>query len=209
MTEEKKKQIKICSGLTSLLLIAIISIISVMMFSADYSAIIRTSEKKYFRARNLFICGNVMISMKGAETSNNMRFTSEEDDYSLSILSMSEIGLIHIIPEAAEDIDGDLAAPSKYLGRYSVEVQGHIGTLYLKATRKRVYGTIRFPKWGTGAYQRLKAVKIKNGSISFIRSANSVEETRRLGANRYFTQRFYGKYSSSGRTIKGRFTNAR
>ena len=88
-------------------------------------------------------------------------------------------------------------------------VQGHRGVLYLREKNNKLHGTIRFPKWGNGAVEYLRSVSIGDGRIKFTRSANSAKEINRLGANYYFTQRFYGKYSASGNKIEGNFFNDR
>jgi len=211
MTEEKKrdrKKLIYCISLTAAILIIFPLFLTLL---SPYTAIVEDIEGNYYRAKNIFICGNFMLSRRDPESSakKSEALKAEPALYSLSFRPMFEIRNIEIIPGPDEDSESDGVVDPRYLGRYNVLVQGHRGVLYLREKDGRLYGTVRFPGWGKGAVEYIRSVRIGNGRIQFIRSANSAKEIKRLGANYYFTQRFYGSYSKSGKKIEGYFINDR
>ena len=211
MTEDKKKDRKkliYCISLAAAVLIIFPCIITIL---SSYTVIVEDRDGNFYKARNVFICGNTMLSMRDPESSakKSDALKAEPDSYSLNCRSMLEIRNIEIIPGPDDDSETEGAVDPKYLGRYNVIVQGHSGVLYLREKDEKLYGSMRFPKWGKGAVEYLRGVRISNGKIRFTRSANSSKEINRLGANYYFTHRFYGTYSKSGKKIEGYFINDR
>jgi hypothetical protein len=211
MTEEKKKDRKkliYCISLAAAVLIIFPCIITVF---SSYTVIVEDRDGNYYRAKNILILGNSMISRRDPESSvkKSDALKAEPASYSLSYRSMMEIRNIEIIPGPDEDSEIEGIVDSRYLGRYNVIVQGHSGVLYLREKDGKLYGSMRFPKWGKGAVEYLRRVRISYGKIRFTRSANSSKEIKRLGANYYFTHRFYGTYSKSGKKIEGYFINDR
>lgn len=211
--EEKKKK-SICRTVLLLLAIVIFLLIAIPFFnviSSSYSVIIKDRELNYYRAGNVFICGSIIICKRGAESAREKTMLPPGDRaaYSYIILSMNDI----ISIEIEQNIDTETAEiPSvnpQYLGRYRILLQGHEGVMVLGVSKERVYGTVRFPKWGRGAVEYLKGVKISGGGLRFTRSAATSDEIKRLGANYLFTQKFSGSYSSAGKVIKGFMTNDR
>ncbi len=211
MTEEKKrnrKKLIYCISLSAAVLIILPCIITVF---SSYTAIVEDRDGNFYRAKNILILGNSIISRRDPESSPKKSDTlkAEPASYSLSYRSMNEIRNIEIFPGPDEDSEIEGAVDAKYLGRYNVIVQGHPGILFLREKDGKLSGTMRFPKWGKGAVEYLRGVRIDNGKIRFTRSANSAKEIKRLGANYYFTHRFYGTYSKSGNKIEGYFINDR
>lgn len=209
MTENKKERKKLIYIISLIIAVFIVLPLSMTMF-ASYTAIVEDLDGNYYKAKNIFICGNILISRKNSESSvkKSEVLQAEPAAYSWSFRSMSEIRNIEIIPRP-DDSETTGAVDPMYLGRFDVVVQGHAGVLYLREKDDKLYGTIRFPKWGKGAVEYLRGVNIGNGRIQFSRSANAVKEINRLGANYYFTQKFYGTYSASGKKIEGHFINDR
>ncbi len=176
------------------------------LFTADKYALVRKSDGKYFYAKKILVIGNSMISfssetISGKKTGN---FIPDDIEYSFAVSSLDTIQSITFkdnIPDA------DLNTNKKYLGKYTITVQGHRGTLMLYIKDNKLYGYVKFPSWGKGAYEYLKSLSIKNGRIFFVRSANTAKEMTRLGANRFFTQKFSGEYNNNGKKIDGFFRN--
>jgi len=183
----------------------------VKVINSSYSVIIKDRGLNYYRGSNLFVCGNTIIVKKDTESVKEKSALSELNPERLSytILSMNDILSIEIVYD--EDIvEADiLPVPPQYLGRYKINLQGHEGILVLGVSKERVYGSVKFPGWGKGAVEYLKAVRVSSSGVRFTRSASTPEEIRRLGANYLFKQNFSGNYSSSGKIIKGIMTNDR
>lgn len=211
MTEEKKRdRKKIIFGILLISAILIILPLFIIMLTS-YTVIVEERDGRFYKGKNLFICGNTLILRRdpGSAAKKADAVKSDPSSYSLSFRSMNEIRNIEIIPRVEEEEEQQGTVDPKYLGRYNVIVQGHPGILFLREKDGKLYGTMRFPEWGKGAVEYLRGVRINNGKIQFTRSANSDKEIRRLGANYFFTQRFYGTYSASGRKIEGHFINNR
>lgn len=214
MAEDKsKKNIKkAILFAAAILLLLIAGVFPVFMsLTSSYTVIVEDRDKNFYKGKNLFICGNTMILRRdpAAALKKADAVKSEPSSYRLSFRSMNEIRNIEIIPDPDDEEGIQGTVDPKYLGRYNVLVQGHPGVLFLREKDGKIYGTVRFPRWGNGAVEYLKGVQIADGKIRFTRSANSQQEIRRLGANYFFTQRFYGTYSASGRKIEGHFFNDR
>jgi hypothetical protein len=212
MDEKKRKLFTLILLLTlSAAVIILITLPLVKVINSSYSVIIKDKNMNYFRAGNLFICGNTIICRRDSESVQDRAMIPEEDRsrYSYKILSMQEIISIEILQdEDAAQIELSAVNP-RYLGRYKILLQGHEGILVLGVSKDRIYGTVRFPQWGKGAVEYLKGVRISSGEVRFLRSASTPEEIKRLGANYLFKQKFSGTYSSTGKVIKGFMINDR
>jgi hypothetical protein len=174
---------------------------------ARYDAMVKDTSGNFYRARALFIAGNLFICSR--DSSN---YTTKQDALkaasagrSLSVVSMNGIEFIEI--SGKEDTGPALGAwqPSlkDYIGDYTVNAAGNHGYLSLRAGGGYLYGTIRFPNWGRGGTEYLKNVGIANGKLYFTRSVTTQQELRRLGANAYFIQQYSGEYLRSGNLIRG------
>ncbi len=211
--EKKRKDIlmRIALILLSASLIFLIVLPIVKVTTSSYSVIIKDKELNYFRGGNLFICGNTIIVKRDSESVKDKASLPELNigRFYYTALSMNNIISIEIIQE--EDIaEADiLPVPPQYLGRFKIQLQGHEGILVLGVSKDRIYGSVRFPGWGKGAVEYLKGVRISSGGVRFTRSASTPAEIKRLGANYLFKQNFSGRYSSSGKVIKGIMTNDR
>ena len=205
----REKHMRITVVILSILLAGMVIIPVIRTAFTSYKGLVLDNEGSYFLARNIHICGETLICRKSSFTSKKKgaALSDETGTFSLSILPVNNIKSIEFIPDEEDPEDGDLNAA--YLGRYKINVQGHDGTLVLYEKNGRVYGTVRFRTWANGATEYLKGIKISGKTIRFTRSATTLKEMRRLGANNLFTQRFYGTYSASGKKIYGHFTNDR
>jgi len=212
MDDKKKKMYTLIILLTlSAAVIFLITLPVVKVLNSSYSVIIKDKNMNYFRAGNLFICGNTIICKKDSESVQDRTMIPEEDRsrYSYKILSMQEIISIEILQDEDAAVIELSDVNPQYLGRYKIQLQGHEGILVIGVSKDRIYGTVRFPQWGKGAVEYLKGVRISSGEVRFLRSASTPEEIKRLGANYLFKQKFSGTYSSSGKVIKGIMINDR
>ncbi len=212
--DKKKKDVlnKVALILLSVSLIFLIALPIVKVMTSSYTVIIHDKDLNYYRGGNLFICGSTIIVKRDSESVKNKTSLPSPDSgrFYYTILSMDNIISIEIIQEEDDEDKEILPVPVQYLGRYKIILQGHEGILVLGVSKKQqVYGSLRFPGWAKGAVEYLKGVRISSGGVRFTRSASTPEEIRRLGANYLFKHNFSGKYSSSGKVIKGIMTNDR
>ena len=210
--EEKKKKLagRIVPGLLVLSLALLIALPIVKVLTSSYTVIIKDRDMNYYRAKNLFICGNTVLCTRDPESSKDRSIIPEENrlGYYFRILSIKDIVSIEIVEN--ESMEDEIAAVNpQYLGRYKIQLQGHEGILLLGVSKERVYGTVKFPQWGKGAVETLKGLRINSKGVRFLRSASTPEEMKRLGANYLFKQKFDGTYQSSGKVIKGYMINDR
>ena len=201
-----KKKLKIIGITTAATLLLLFICAIVLTINAPYRAVIKKVEGNYYNARHIVLVGSSVICRQ-SETIHKSRksaFSAEDEEYSLTIIPLEDIVQIEfIIEEEEEQVATDI--PSEYLGTYTVNVSGHKGYLYLAVKKGRLYGGFRFPRWAKGVYEPLKRIRIYNGKISFIRSVTTAKELRRVGANTYFTQYFYGNFKNEGKLIEGSY----
>jgi hypothetical protein len=211
MAEDKKKNRKRLVYGILITAAVFIGLLLFLVMSSSYIAVVEERDGQFYKGKNLIICGNTLILRRdpGSSLKKADALKSDPSSYRLSFRSMNDIRNIEIIPRVEEEEEQQGTVDPKYLGRYNVIVQGHAGIMFLREKDGKLSGTIRFPKWGNGAVEYLRGVQINDGRIQFTRSANSNKEIRRLGANYYFTQKFYGRYNASGKKIEGHFINDR
>lgn len=92
---------------------------------------------------------------------------------------------------------------NKKTGTFNVTMGTYKGELAIEVKNGRFYGTIKFYNWGNGTPQPLKNLRINNDRIYFIRSITTKEELELYGGTAFFTQEFYGIFSSDGSLIRG------
>jgi len=88
-------------------------------------------------------------------------------------------------------------------GTFNVAMGTYKGELELKVKDGRFYGTLKFNNWGNGTPQPLKNLRINNDRIYFVRSITTKDELTLYGGTAFFTQEFYGIFSSDGSLIRG------
>lgn len=192
----------------SIILLLLLPVVHVM--TSYHSVIIQTVDTAYYRGKYLFILGDRIMVMKGVAQHRNRQAAmgSNETEYSHSIIAMKDVTSIEILPQTPDNDAGTPGGvPGNYLGTYKVIVSGHPGYLYIYQQKGALYGSVKFPQWGKGAYESLRGLWIGSGQIRFTRSAKTADEVRRLGANAPFTQRYVGNYNASGNEIKGYYLN--
>ena len=184
----------------------LVVVLALLLVSHSYSTLVLDRSSRYFRARTLFLFRNSMVCVKN-DTYHDTRakaLGADDERTGLAIVSLDEIPLIEILPDEEEKRDdGDL--PIRHYGRYRINASGHNGYLYLSRKGNTVYGTIRFPEWGYGSYEKLKDIRVGANTISFTRSVTTVQEMRKTGAPAYFTQKYQGTYTIGGKVIKGQY----
>ncbi|HSA15315.1 MAG TPA: hypothetical protein P5346_11300 [Spirochaetota bacterium] len=187
-------------------------IVLALLISPSYSVLVLDADSHYYRARVLFMFRNHMACKKDEALfqSRDIALAHQMKDSGIALVSLADIKLLEILPEElygeSESDEADL--PVSHYGRFKINASGHIGYLYLSAGEKGVYGTIRFPDWGLGAYEKLKDIRIGKDTVSFTRSVTTPQEMRKTGAPVYFTQKYQGKYLLGGKIIKGQYRTA-
>ncbi|HDP80486.1 MAG TPA: hypothetical protein ENN21_06545 [Spirochaetes bacterium] len=187
-----------------LLLLAGVLIIS----APSYTVLIRDTDSRYYRAKKVLLIGDRMLCLRepGDHQSRSRALAGGDVSFGPSFISMKTVAFIEIIPaaEEAEEADtGPMGFPARYLGMYRVNAAGNDGQLFLGVKDGRVYGFIRFPDWGKGAAEPLKGLRLTAKKIQFVRSITTLNELNRTGANTYFTQQYYGEFTSDGKGIQG------
>ncbi len=196
-----------CIALTSAIL-AVLLALYFLLCAAAPGALVKKYDGKGFYTKRILIMGNNLLAFASREMSLKKLEKSDFNDFNFSpaIYSLDHIASIEFDKEAFLP---KLKIKKSYLGTYKIKLQGHRGTLRLYIKKRRLKGYVKFHTWGKRAYEPLKRVSIKGNRIFFIRSANSSKEIRRIGANIFFTQTFNGKFSPSGKTVKGYMKNNR
>lgn len=198
-------------GITLAIGIALtLAVLIVLMVFAGYDVIVKDSSG-YYRARSLFIAGNLFFCSRDEASYRTRKeaLESEAAGTDLSFISMKQVQYIEFMWKEGETGPalGEWHATLKdYIGDYQMNAAGNRGFLSLRASGSYVYGTVRFPDWGRGATERLKNVRIVGGKIYFTRSVTTPAELRKVGGNAYFVQHYTGEYFQSGRMIKGFYT---
>ncbi len=193
-----------------LLLIAAIAAPFIIALTSSYTVLIKNTDSRYFIAKDILIAGDYLFCIRDSIEHKKRKnaLAGNEHDYNFALLSIDDVVYIEVIPDGENISSADAMAFSKmYLGIYKVDVSGNSGYLYLRLKRGKLYGTIRFPDWAHGVFEPLKNLWIKNGRIGFIRSVDSTEEARRIGAPTFFTQEFHGEYKNEGNVIEGYYLN--
>ncbi|HQF10116.1 MAG TPA: hypothetical protein PLM53_17300 [Spirochaetota bacterium] len=203
-----KKHIKIVVISLAAGILATVVMLFLLAAFARYDALVKDTSGNFFRARSLFIAGNLFICSRDASNCPTKQGALQAKDTgrSLSFVSMKQVEYIEIT--GGKDEEGPALGawqPSlkDYVGDYTVNAAGNHGYLSLRASGGYLYGTIRFPDWGRGATEYLKNVRIYNGKLYFTRSVSTQQELRRVGANAYFTQQYSGEYLRGGNLIRG------
>src|SRR4030042_1733901 len=192
----KKSRILLIASLSAFVIILILLIVSAMSYRVIFTDLL----SHYSKGRIFIVAGNTIICLKDSKShlSRNRALADKDEKFRISIMSMTDFRYIEIFPEEEEDTEENADAPIVHYGTYKINASGHIGYLYLYYKDGSNYGTVRFPEWGRGAYEKLKFLKIYGDSIKFTRSATSLAEIRNLGADTYFTQNYSGKYTFGG-----------
>lgn len=205
-----KKHIKLIAASLAAGIIITLAVMLLLAAFARYDALVKDTAGNFYRARALFVAGNLFICSRDSSNYSTKRgaLQGKETGRSLSLVSMKRIEYIEI--SATEEAGPALGAwqPSlkDYVGDYTVNAAGNHGYLSLRAGNGYLYGTIRFPDWGRGATEYLKNVGIYNGKLYFTRSVTTPQELRRIGGSAYFTQQYSGEYLRSGNLIRGYYT---
>lgn len=205
-----QKKFRIAFIVISVIILALLLMPVIRTACASHSGLLLDTQGNYSMIQNIHLCGETLICRKSSFSSQqrNAALSDETGKFSLSIISLRTIKSIEFIQPLDEET-GESAEKNILLGRFKINVQGHEGTLVLYEEEGKIHGTVRFPGWANGATEYLKNVKISDNRISFTRSATTLKEMRRLGANNLFTQNFSGNYSKSGKRIWGQFINDR
>lgn len=205
----KMKSIIWKTAIFLILLAAILAGVLAVVLSSSYTVLVKNTNSKFFIAKDLLIAGNNLFCIRDSFEYNKRKeaLSAVEFDFNFTRLPMNEIVYMEIIKEYDEESGNGLTFSKMYLGKYKIDVSGNIGFLYLSAKNRKLYGTIRFPEWAHGVFEPLKNVWIKKGKIGFIRSIDTVEEAKRVGAPTFFTQEYHGDYKNDGNVIEGYYIN--
>jgi len=187
---------------------AILIIILPFLFSlfSSYDVLVKDKNSRHYVAKAVYITGNMLFCIKDKKTFKNKNYAlkNKKHDFTPSIVSMEKIVYLELIHEPEDQEDkGDI--PSRFLGKYKINAENHIGYLYLSYKNNKLRGTVIFPKWARGVYEPLKNIKIKKRRITFTRSATTHKEMERIGLNNQIIQEYKGYFSASGKSIKGTY----
>ncbi|MCP4138089.1 MAG: hypothetical protein GY754_44410 [bacterium] len=215
-----KERLKNISGKRTGIILALVILLFLLMplilgMCSSYKALIKNTDKKYYKAKAVYIIGDTLLCLKDSEiyTSRKRALKGEDKSFSPAIVSMKDVVFIELIhdpeekPEPEEKPRAAGSVSGRYLGKYRINAENNHGFLYLKRSKSgRAYGSIVFPKWARGVFEKLKNVKVENGRIRFTRSATSRQEMERLGINKPFTQKYSGVYKQGGYRIDGTYS---
>ena len=198
-----------CSAAAGMILTFILVVVAVNVFST--SAIITERGGLMYKVRICALAGDCLVITARSDPSK----TAE----GLADIAMTPDVMFYFPDEIARiEFDVPAAAPASekkdepgrslaVIGVYDVTLSGFKGTLSLWANEGVLYGYIQFPQWAKGAKEPLKKLRVSGEKISFIRSVESAEEQKRVGAPGFFVQKFEGTVTNGGKRLYGRFTN--
>ncbi|MBN1500821.1 MAG: hypothetical protein JW982_11725 [Spirochaetes bacterium] len=213
----KIKKIFFITGAAVILIAAVFMLF--ILFQPKRYAVIKMLNGDIYRGKIILITDNKMYYQKGKDVYDDFEIAYSESldfDISFSIENIDKIESIHYIlreqkdevPEPEVTKKPEEKYDTNIFGTYHIFLSGHEGTLYIRYKNGRVYGGVKFPNWANGVYEPLKDVRIKNGELSFTRSATTLKDIRRIGISSYFTQTFTGRLYPKTGEIKGFFTNS-
>jgi|GEM_PF-336494 len=218
MVEKNKQEIQKESGpldLKKISLIALSSFLVIMILAIPISSSIRNQEgvlyvksKGYVKFSGLLSFGSLYITntTKKYHKWKKTALLDRDDNFNFTILSLNNIVDIHLIPKKEKiDVKATGGVSGVYLGTYRINAEGHNGFMYIRQKNGYLYGTIRFPKYANGAYEKMKYLQIKGNYISFTRSAQTSAEVRYVGVSKKFIQQYRGAYKRGGWYITGTY----
>ncbi len=201
----KKFLIKMIPGIAVLMIL--VALAAAAMTASSYRVLVKDSGSKYYKAKALFITGDFIFFLKDASLHETRKQALESFDerFGFAIGSMKNVDLIEVIhdEQAGAAGPGGAAVPPMYLGNFRLNAEGNQGYLYLRYGNGVVYGSVRFPGWGKGAFEPLKGLYIGGGRIRFVRSVTTRQEIERLGSNMVFVQDYNGSFNHDGSIIHG------
>ena len=90
-------------------------------------------------------------------------------------------------------------------GDYAIKISNFKGVFVIKEVDGQRVGYIKFNGWGTGKFQMVKDLRINGDDIYFVRSITTNDELKKYGGTRFFTHKYYGKFSKDRMVLKGYF----
>jgi hypothetical protein len=210
--EKKKKELSFdvkIIGLIAALCILLIMIIAVPLSSSirGQQGVIYVKAKGYVKFTGFLSFGSVLVT-NTAKTYHKWKKTAlndVDDDYSFTILTLDDVVDIHLIPMKEKNKAANNGVSPFYVGNYTINAEGNNGYMYIRKKNGYVYGTIRFPKYANGVYEKMKYLVIKGNNISFTRSADTSAEVRYIGVSKRFKQQYRGVYKKGGWYITGTY----
>ena len=197
--EKKLKYVVWGAKIAALLAPFILALVS----HGDY--LVKNVEGKFFRVRVIFLAGDYALGLKGPDLhdSRELALTGVKGR-DLSAFSLRQAEFLEVIREEPAE-ETPVSPAFRYTGTYRVVAAGHKGYLYLREREGRPSGTIRFPGWGKGVHEPLKGLAVKGRHVSFVRSVSTGAEMKRVGSQSFFTQSYFGRFTSDGRSVTGHF----
>jgi hypothetical protein len=199
---------KIIKTLPALVILLMLILVIAALAASSYTVLVKDTDSRYFRAKALFIAGDVVFFLKDGTRYDTRAQAIETMDlrYRPAFALMKTISLIEILPDI--EVPGPTegaAVPPMYLGNYRLNAAGNNGYLYLRYQNGAAYGSVRFPGWGKSPFEPLKRLYIAGGRIGFTRSITTRDELERAGTNIPFVQEYSGFYSRDGNIIHGHY----
>lgn len=201
--EKQRKTVQII--LTCVLALLVLVPATLALFSRG-EVLVRNTGEKYYRARLLVAAGDFALCLKGPRLHGTRQDALRDTDgRDISMLSLKQSELLEVVREESAKEERPSPAAAPYAGTYRINAAGHAGLMHLREHEGKPAGTVRFPKWGKGVSEPLYGVDVRGRNISFTRTVSSEREMARVGAQHKFVQRYFGMFSSDGRTVKGHF----
>ena len=194
---------------TFLFTLIISFLIFIVFFKAKENVIIKSKKGNYYDIHSWRVIGNNIIAFANKKSYNSKKqlidsISQNKASYGFKVISFKAIERIELFTK--KSVSNEITRTS-VLGIYRLTASGHRGILRLYSRKNRSYGYIRFPHWAKGVAEPLKYLRIKGNKISFIRSVTTKKELQRVGANFYFTQRYYGTFNKNKTFISGFYTS--
>lgn len=203
---ELEKQRKTVHIILSCALALLVLIPAALALVSRGEVLVRDTGGRFYRARLLVAAGDYVLCIRGPRLhGTRQEALRDADGRDLSVLSLKQSEFLEVVRGEVPKEEKQSPAGIPYAGTYRINAAGHIGILYLREHEGKPAGTVRFPKWGKGVNEPLYGVDVKGRNISFTRSVSSEREMNRVGAQHKFVQRYYGRFSDDGRTVKGHF----
>ncbi len=216
---DMKKIKHISISVIGLIFLSASAVLLLNFFSPERFVVIKMLNGEIYRGKIIMVTDTKLFYQKGKDVFDDFEIAYSENldyDISFSTEKIEEIDSIHYIlrQQKNEEPDPEVTKAPKenydtnIFGTYHIFLSGHEGTLYIKYKNGRIYGGVQFPNWANGVYEPLKDVKLKNGELTFTRSATTLKDIRRIGISSYFTQTYTGRLYPKTAEIKGFFTNS-
>ncbi|MBP8082626.1 MAG: hypothetical protein KAZ87_05420 [Spirochaetes bacterium] len=173
-------------------------------------SIIALADGNYMRSDFSFSVFSRVIYFNSAGYQTKEAAIAGKNGHSFGIVNIDNLLYVEFIHESSAEErvlpeDQQVSIDFPYAGKYKINANGNDGVLNIVKTEKGYYATIQFPNWGKASVENLKRLSFKGRRIYFVRSVSTKEELAKTGATSYFTQEYYGEFSTDGTLVSGQY----